>query len=451
MTHRLSALLVLAAAAVSAAEPVAPLTLPAFLADRGIDRSGRAALADATTWDDEAQRAAIRVLARRRAPAELWMRWQEGARNLDAGPHEIDDRLVRVGGRAVFVAPEPLTAEQARLLGGPRYDVVRVIADSGTAVDVLVASAPEAWARWQTIDEPVEAVGLPLSAAVGPRPGPSPADRSPWPEDRAALLLAAKSVAWHPATPLGDRGVDCGLFATVVDGKGMQPGDTDAFYAVLAAVGRGPDAAGPPAAPTDIVPIISAGRRWFADNRGAPVTIVGTARRATRIAVDDPVRRSQVGSDHYWELFVFVDTPPIKVNDRDVQDTYPVVCCVRELTTGMPTGDRISERVRVDGFAFKCYSYPLADVLISSSQGDREIKGDRMETALVLGRRAAWTPPVSPARATSILFWVFSGLTAAVAAVLAYGMWAMSRDAGGRARRARDELPEKIRLPDGQD
>jgi hypothetical protein len=202
--------------------------------------------------------------------------------------------------------------------------------------------------------------------------------------------------------------------------------------------------------PTDLLPLIDPQRKWFASHRGDPVTIVGTARRATRIAIDDAARRAEVGADHYWELFVFVDTPLLEVNGR-LQDTYPVVCCVRDVPAGMPTGDRISERVTIHGFAVKRYAYPLADVAISSSQGDRTLEGGRMETALVLGNRAVWTPSASPATASRLLSWIFFGLAGIVAAALVLGLWAVSRDARRRERRARAELPDTIRLPDGRD
>ena len=87
---------------------------------------------------------------------------------------------------------------------------------------------------------------------------------------------------------------------------------------------------------------------------------------------------------------------PIKIGDR-IQERYPVVCCVSSLPAGMPSGEGISERVRVPGFAFKRYSYPLEDALISSSQGDFEIKGERRATPLVIGPGMEWRPAPSPA------------------------------------------------------
>lgn len=445
---------VTAGATEATAAPPEPLALEAFLRDRGIDIAGRRALVEAGAWGDEQGRTAIRVLARLAAPAELALGWRREARDVEPGPQAVDDRLVRARGRATFVAPWRLPEDLARLAGRPQFDLVRLVVGSAdgpdrVVVDALVPQAPAGWPRWRGIDEPATVVGLPLSTGAAPRPVPPPEGATPWPEPATALLVAATGVSWQPPTPLGELGMDYALFDTVVDGKRLEPGDTDAFYAVLAAVGRQPPAARP-AVPTDILPVIDPARKWFTANRGAPVTIVGTARRATRITIDEPARRQQVGADHYWELFVFVDTPLLQVDGR-LQETYPVVCCVRELPPGMPTGDRISERVAVAGYALKRYAYPLADVVITSSQGDRKIEGDRMETALVIGRRAEWTPSASPAAASKVLSWIFSGLAAIVAAALALGLWAVSRDARRRERRARAELPDTIRLPEGRD
>jgi hypothetical protein len=238
--------------------------------------------------------------------------------------------------------------------------------------------------------------------------------------------------------------MDYGLFETVVDNAKLVAGDTAAFYDMLAAVGRaGPGvieaAAGKPAA---ILPLIDPARQWFASHRGDPVTVTGIARRAVRIAIDEEWRRRQVAADHYWELYVFVNTPLLQVNDRR-QDDYPIVCCVRELPAGFPTGDAIGEKVTVSGFALKRYLYPLPDLDISSSQGDRETRNQKMATPLLIGRTVSWTPEPSLAGATSMLSWVFTALAAAVGLALVYGLWSMN-SRGGR----RSPLPERIELPD---
>jgi hypothetical protein len=423
---------------VRAADEPAAGGLREFLAEKGIDRAARKAIEDAAEWNDAVQQTAVRVLLRLAAPAELVARWRGDAVDFGAAAATVDDRLVVIRGRAVFVAPQPLTPEQRELAAGRgRFDVVRIVDAGGVAADVLVLHAPAAWARGRPIDEPAVAFGVPLSTGVGPRP-------DGWPNGTPALVLASPGVAWNPATPLGALGMDYALFDTVVDGRRLEPGDSEAFFAMLAGCGTMP--AGTPGKPTDIVPLIDPAQKWFDGHRGDEVVIAGDVRRATRIAIDEPARRAQVGTDHYWELFVFVPTPPLSV-DGNLQDSFPVVCCVRELPAGMPTGDQISESIVVSGFALKRYAYPLADAVI----GDAVRKGERRETPLVLGRRAIWQPRPSTRGASNLLFAVFAGLAALVAAALAWGGWSMRRDARLAEARARAELPEKLRLPGDPD
>lgn len=424
-----------------AADATAADGFAAFLADKGIDRAGRKAIEEATAWDNAVQQAAVRVLLRLAAPAELVAKWRAGAVAFGSTPPAVDDRLVAVGGRAVFVAPCALTPAQRELAAGRTHvDVVRIVDPAGTAVEVLVLEAPKAWPRGRAIDEPAAALGLPLSTTIRP----APADAAESPGAAPALVLAASAVSWLPATPLGKLGMDYALFDTVADGRKLEPGDTQAFFAMLAAASRAPEAE--PGRPTDIVPLIDPAQKWFATHRGDEVVIAGMARKATRISVDDPIHREQAGTDHYWELFVFVPTPPLNVNGR-VEDDFPVVCCVRELPAGMPTGDQISERVVVPGFALKRYGYPLADAVI----GDEVRKGQRLETALVLARRAIWQPLPSTRGASDALFGIFAGLAALVGAALAWGAWSMRRDARRAEARARASLPDTITFPGGRD
>jgi len=444
MTHAVRAALVAVLSLVPAALVADDDGFATFLAERQIDREQRRVLEAAGPWDDARQKAVIRVLKRLDAPAALEVPWRLAARPFRpfAGRPEIEDRLVRFEGRAVRVAPVTLTEEQALLAGRPTLDLVRIVTADGSAADVVVPEAPRSWGRSAAIDEAAFAIGLPLSTTSFPRPEP-PGD---WPAEAAAVLLAATTIGWSPPTPLGRLGMDYGLFATVVDGKRLEGGDTEAFYAVLTAAGRAEPGSIEAAAgkPADIVPIIDPSRKWFAGHRGDPVTVAGIARRATRISVDDAWRRGQVGTDHYWELYVFVDTPLLRVGDR-TQDDYPIVCCVRTLPEGFPTGDSISERVMVSGFAVKRYGYPLPDLDISSSQGDKETHGQRMETALLVGRGLTWKPEPSVAGATSALSSIFSVLAAVIGLALVVSLWAMNR--GGRRR---PDLPDRIELPGGR-
>jgi hypothetical protein len=431
----------IASPAIRAADRVTD-TPAEFLQTWNLDRTARAVLEQPGPWDGAKLQLCLRLLARLAlAPPDASAAWTEAALPAAATLPDPGDAFVRLEGRATFVGPLVLPADLAEIANRPAIDVVRVHTAAGL-VDVIADTVPKAWPRWQAIDEPVSVAGLPVSNAAGPLPEPPPGAVAAWPSDPAGLLLVARRVAWHPATPLGSLGMDYGLFDTVVDGQRLVAGDTDAFYALLAAVGRGTQtaietAAGPVA---DAVPLIDPGRKWFATHRGDAVTFQGTARRATRIQIDEPRRRREIGGDHYWELYVFVPTSLIKINDR-VQDTYPIVCCVRDLPAGMPTGQSITEPVRVSGFAMKRYAYPLPKV-----QGQDEAAA-RQETPLVVGKQALWVPEPSATEATSILGWVFLGLAGLVALVLAFGAWRLNRDARLQRQRQRATMPDKLELP----
>ncbi|NCY01581.1 MAG: hypothetical protein EBX36_01400, partial [Planctomycetia bacterium] len=372
----------LAVVLASPAVTAAPTPFADYLATWNIARADRASLEPPGAWSPEKQATALRVLGRlARVPANLAMAWNAEAIDLRAVPvgERLQDRLVRVTGTATFVAVLPLPEDAAALAGRKAWEQVRIVADDGLAVDVLADHVPEAWPRDTPIQEPTVVIGLPL--ADGPGPAAPPGGAAP-----VDVLLAAARVGWFPPTPLG-----------------------------------GPAAvAGPPA---DIVPLINPQGGWFTRHRGEPVTVEGVARRATRIEIDDPFRRQQVGVDHYWELYVFVPTPLLEVHDR-LQEDYPVVCCVRTLPDGMPTGPQIGERVRVTGFALKRYRYPLPDVKISSSRGESERQGLRQDTCLLVGGAAVWRPQATPDRAIDTLGWVFTGLAALIGAALAVAAWA---------------------------
>lgn len=420
-------------------------TLPGYLGNWKLDRASRAVLEEAAPWSEAKLQLALRLIGRLGvSPPGAYAEWAIEAAAIGPDPAAaLGDRLVKIEGRAIFIAPLVVPAEIAEIVGRKEIDVVRLKAADGMIIDVLADAAPKAWPRWRPIDEAAAVVGLAVSIAAGPVPAPPLADGVAWPAEPAAILVVARRVAWYPSTPLGGLGMDYGLFDTVADGQKLVGGDTEAFYGLLAAVGRGSEesieaVAGPPA---DVMPLIDPKRRWFADHRGDAITVDGVARRATRIAIDDPLRRRAVGADHYWELFIFVPTSLIKIGER-LQESYPVVCCVRSLPNGMPTGQNINERVRVSGFALKRYAYPLPKV-----KGEKEQPDRRQETPLVVGRRAVWVPEPSTAGAASLLGWIFAGLAGLIGLLLAFGAWRSSRDTRRRERRERDSLPDRIELP----
>jgi len=411
-----------------------------YLESFALDFQARELLVTPGEWDDARQGVALRVVARLAlAPPEFIAAWMAAAIPEAAIATPPEDRLVHLEGRAVFVAPVDLPVEQAEVTGRRSIELVRVVSATGTVYDVLADAAPRAWPRWRSIDEPVSLDGLPLAVGGGPRPTATTEGAS-WPADRPARLLAASRVAWHPPGLPGGVGMDMGLLDTVVDGQRLTAGDADAFYGLLAAAGRVEKGGIAAAAgvPGTVIPLIDPAARWFESHRGEPFAISGAALRATRIEIDEPLRRKQTGLDHYWEVFVFVPTPLISVGGKP-QDRYPIVCCLRSLPEGMPTGQSISEPFRVAGFALKSYAYPLPG---------REGVEVRREAPLLVGGDVVWRP-TAPGGAGGSLGGVFAGLATLVVLGLAAAAWRGHCDARRRDAVRRAELPEHWQPPAG--
>ncbi len=413
-----------------------------YLESFALDRQARELLDQPDGWDDARQSLALRVLLRMAlAPPEFQAAWVDAAVGLADLESPPADRLVSVAGRATRVAPMTLSTPQGEATGRTTLDLVRIVSDDGTIVDVITESAPHSWPRWEAIDKPASVYGLPLAAAGGPIPHSADGLAADWPTAPHAWLLVAPRVAWYPPTALGGLGMDHGLFDAVIDGQKLTSADADAFYGLLAAAGRAGEGtiAAAAGAEHSIVPLIDPAQHWFADHRGEAVAIDGVALRATRIEIDDPLRRRQTGLNHYWELFVFVNTPLIRVAGR-IQETYPVVCCVGSLPDGMPTGQAIHEHVRVACFALKTYAYPL------TTKGGVETK---RESPLLVGGDVTWLPPPRPA-SSGPAGWLLQGLALIAVTGIAVAAWWGFRTGRERDRRRRQSLPEAWQPPGGE-
>jgi hypothetical protein len=244
------------------ADDAPPTSFAEYLATWKIDRAARALLEEPGGWSAAKQEVALRVLGRlARIPEPLGGRWAAAAKPIGSGAAAelMGDRLLAVSGRATRVDAIPLSDEQAEMYGRKQLETVRLVLDDGRAVDLLAAHVPKGWPRGRAIDERASAVGLPLAAGRGPGAA----------EEPATAWLATARVAWFPDTLLGRAGVDQGLFDSVVDGQQLQPGDAEAFWAVLAAAGRysAEELATAAGQPGDILPLIDPAQRWFEGRR----------------------------------------------------------------------------------------------------------------------------------------------------------------------------------------
>jgi len=370
-----------------------------------------------------ALRLLVRLLDRLKAAPEDWQRaWREEAVQVpptDLSKCRHESRPVRLAGRAVEVCQISLPAELALIAGHASLSFVRLKQAEMPDVWLVVSERPAGWPAAGQLDEQVASDALLVA-------GPAASGQG-----GAAVLAVSLRLSWWPDTPLADAGMDYGLFTSVVDGQPLGAAEAEAFYCCLAAGKKLiATAAMRPRPPADLVPLLDPAAAWFATHRGDRLVLEGTARRVTRIPVGSDRWRAVIGQDHYWEIFLFVSTPLIEIAGKQ-QESFPVVCCCLELPAGLPTGDRITERLRLAGFAFKRYRY--------ETRQQQPAPAAVRESPLVLGGRPVWLPAAVPPELPGWLRWLPAALV--VAAILL-----LLRRAGQPRHRLPMPLPDRIEL-----
>ena len=371
-----------------------------------------------------ALRLLVRLLDRLKAAPADWQRaWREEALQIpaaDLSKYRQDSRPVRLVGRAVEVRQISLPDELALIAGRATLSFVRLRQAEAPDVWLVVSERPAGWPAAGQLDEQVASEAL---LAAGPAtPG----------QGGATMLAVSLRLSWWPDTPLADAGMDYGLFTSVVDGQPLGAAEAEAFYRCLAA-GRTliATAAMRPQPPADLIPLLDPAVDWFATHRGDRLVLEGTARRITRIPVDSDRWCAVIGQDHYWEIFLFVSTPLIEIAGEQ-QESFPVVCCCLELPVGLPTGDRITERLRLAGFGFKRYRY--------ETRQQQPAPDSIRESPLLLGGRPLWLPAAVPPQLPGWLLWFPSALVVAAILLLLLRV-------GQPRRRLPIPLPDRIELP----
>lgn len=178
-------------------------------------------------------------------------------------------------------------------------------------------------------------------------------------------VLVASRLAYYPKTPLGDLGVDVGLFDDVRETSSDLKYERECFYQLMAAMRRatldqlqdaaiGDEVEAYPAFIKSLAELPADKRAGYEQltvqnfsvpaifNRpqvmhGRLALITGKARRAVEVRVQDADIRRRFGIDKYYEVSVYT---------RDSQNN-PMLLNLLELPSGFPTGDKISEDVRI--------------------------------------------------------------------------------------------------------
>lgn len=334
-----------------------------------IDASQIRQLADDAPLSDGEDETLLKILYRLpffgRDKIEAWTRVADDWAELAERPEARRLDVFRIEGRVARVQPVDVPPEiAARLEFKTWYRVHLRLADAAYPVLVCARDVPLSWLSGGPLDAPARCRGLFLKTG-----GDDGGHRE--------LVFAAERVAWLPerADPargvspgiayLASLGMDAGLFDAVrtTNRRSINPEDHEAFYQLLAAIGR--------AAPADVFqhakPLAELPTLLTSptDHQGQIYSVSGTAKRVQRVAIDEPDIQRRLGIDHYYQVDVFVslgDTE-IRFEQKDghtpavFRDTYPVTCCVLELPPGLPAQDNIGTPVRFAGAYFKLWAY----------------------------------------------------------------------------------------------
>jgi hypothetical protein len=170
----------------------------------------------------------------------------------------------------------------------------------------------------------------------------------------------------------------------------------ECFYQLLAAVGRAAPGklleeakhqlATEGQAFTSVVPLFNEAEK----NRGRLVLLRGTAREVLRVDVPDRDIRARFGITYYYQIHLFTE---------DSQGN-PLVVCVREVPSKMPTGSgpTYGEMVTVAGFFFNTWAYRR-----QPDEGANSKEPVWQLAPLIIGREVVWHPRETPSPGPWIL------------------------------------------------
>ncbi len=328
---------------------------------------------------DEKQKALVlRVLLRLDdLPSEDISRWARAQKDLAGKPAKVDSsrgQFYHLSGKVVSVETVKLSDEDARRLPFKQYYRARMVLDGGKpTVEILSRTIPRAWlklSRQKNLAAPATAIGmfLRLSEVDAGRKEP---------------VFAARRIAWHPPTPLGELGMDVGLLESLRDRKKIEGHERECFYQMLAAVGQAEPGQLMRAAREELQ---REGKKSFsvvplfndpAQQRGRLVMLSGTARRVVKVHVKEADIVDCFGIRYYYEIYLY--TP-------DSQDN-PLVLCVRYLPEEMPTGSdpQYAQQLKIAGFFLKTWAFRPEKA--DTPDGD---PNTRQLAPLLIGREPVW-------------------------------------------------------------
>jgi hypothetical protein len=416
---------------------------------RRIDESHFNRLLDGREIDEEETETLLKVMLELTAfnlqEREQWARRDWEAARLFKNSREEQGDIFVVSGRVRRVEELVPTPEFAKLFQLPRYYrcELRLAAgegakkEAGNEAVVFARFVPRSWQQGETLDENAGALGIYLKCVGESAQQPCP-------------VFVAERMAWYPDTPLGRLGMDVGLLDGVSNGRRVLDSEREAFYQMLAAVGRAKPGELLRLAERQLAELPEKMREQWIDKEGVPhhlpykwtdaqgierysvqplfnlpharhgqlVALRGTVRQIRHVIVDDRDIRARFGITHYYEVPLFTE---------DSGDN-PLVICVRELPQGLPVGESAEARANVEvaGFFFKLWSYRIE--IPRGFEDERGGPGPVYQLApLIFARDLHWYPVEKPG--VNIWAGIIGGICVAVAVVVFWiaGWWSARR------------------------
>ena len=314
-------------------------------------------------------------------------------------PDTFRFQVFDVRGRMRSLRRQPILPELAERLEFDHYWEATIELDEATFV-VYARHVPS---TWQAMDESSDVVCLRgMLLKVG--------DSSP---ERPQLILAASAIGWLPDSVdigrgvtsdlvlLAQLGFDVSLFDLVRPTNGLPIGkaEREAFFQLLAAVHRAPDAfwLNPPA-DLQLAPLIQTPQT----QHGSYLSVVGTARAVKCVQIEDLETQIRLGFDHYFEvdLLLPLGNQSVRIgSDGPIfRNNFPMSCCVLEIpdewqqvltATGVAN---LRDQTRISGFHYKLWGYQ-SEMLDRQPSRDTKPGRNLQVSPLLIGRVAVKLTP----------------------------------------------------------
>ncbi|HBJ38615.1 MAG TPA: hypothetical protein DDZ51_28470 [Planctomycetaceae bacterium] len=363
---------------------------------------------------------------------------------------EIGD-AVAISGRAQTIASIQIDDDLADVLDFSQLYRIEIETDEGTTLRVIATSIPESWislwSQTQTLDQPMSAIGMVVSAGGDTEP----------------RMIATPKVAWFPAAGpsvdetgirshwalLAQYGFDVSMIEQLrsLNRKPLVAADQNAFYSMLRAASEVQSTDQPTPETIDAADLL----RNPGESIGKRIRLRCQTVRITRVTLNNPTIIAALGSDHYWQIDALgeLGNVVIRIEPQDktvepavFENRYPISLATIRLPDFLAKaiGDdpsqglrndvlMLSQQLTVDGFFYRLWSYE--NELMQRHGGGNQF-GPLVMASQIIDSEPLRTDVVGVAK---IGQWA---AIAAVAIMLAAGAWIYStsrQDARARAKR----------------